>query len=602
MDQLNRKLGRRNFLARLGGAAVAYSFGSLISWLWAAPAQAETVRTGSGRVTRPKGKNPGRRVKRVVRGDQPKGFTVPAGQTWEVKGLVTTPKNVVVYGTLRMRPGATLRFRDINESAFKGGDTAEPFDSDVGLWIQDHGILDAQGTPKLAWARTTDGLAAGVTSLTLDADPVGWKVGDDLVLTPTEHPSVGERSHTGFEPRRITAISGRTVRLATPLAHAHPSTRLPNGRVMCPEVLNISRDCRIEGQPGKRAHIILNHCHCEGHDLRLSHVGIYYMGPRRNFGDSDRDVILGRYPLHFHMMHDASRGTLVDGVVIAFSGNHAFVPHSSHGVTFRDCIAYDNFEAPYWWDEAAPTFDITFERCVAAVVKTLPEHRGFKLSAFVLGFSPSIIRPGRNKLIGCVAIGVQGNKDSAGYVWPEAVGGTWTFQDCVGHNNKISGIFVWQNNGQDHPIERFVAYRNGLFGIEHGAYGNRYNYDDTVLHENGWAALKLHATSEGEPPDLHFKRVDFGGLVMSVSHAGTGSAPTLFENCRFRAGVSINDEDGEGSVYDFVNCDPLEPSAFTIVKLQPNSSLPGGRIRVQRKDGTAYHIDQTGTKTISAFA
>jgi hypothetical protein len=535
------------------------------------------------------------RVKRIISGDQPNGFEVPVSETWEIRGLVTTPKNVVVRGTLRMRAGATLRFRDVDESAFAGGDTPEPWASDVGLWIQDHGILDAQGTPKLAWARTSSGLETGADTLVLDADPVGWKVGDSLVITPTEHPSVGERSHLGFEVREITGLAGRQVGIS-PLDHDHPSCALPDGRVFNPEVLNISRDCVIEGQPGKRSHIIFNHCHSKGFDLRLSHVGIHHMGPRRNFDDSDRDVILGRYPLHFHVMHDASRGAVVDGVVIAYSGNHAFVPHTSHGITFRDCIAHEIFEPPYWWDQDTQTHDLVWESCVASVVKTLPYFRGTKLTAFVLGFSPSAKQPGRNKTIGCVAIGVQGNKDSAGFIWPEVqFGGTWTFQDNLAHNNKISGIFVWQNNGMDHPIERFVAYRNGLFGVEHGAYGNGYHYTDNVLHENGWAALKLHAQSES--PWLSFRRVDFSGMLMSVSHTGFGSAPVVFDSCRFRAKISVNDEEGQGSTYDFVRCDPLEPSNFNVVKLQPNA-----RIRVQRKEGTAYQIDEAGAKTISAFA
>ncbi len=47
----------------------------------------------------------------------------------------------------------------------------------------------------------------------------------------------------------------------------------------------------------------------------------------------------GDFPLHFHLNGDSVRGTLVDGVVVLNGANHAFVPHGSHGITFKDTIA-----------------------------------------------------------------------------------------------------------------------------------------------------------------------------------------------------------------------------------------------------------------------
>ena len=47
-----------------------------------------------------------------------------------------------------------------------------------------------------------------------------------------------------------------------------------------------------------------------------------------------------------------------------------------------------------------------------------------------------------------------------------------TSRIVLSHNNKVNGIFVWQNNPGKSVIDRFVAYHNGKAGIEHGAYKN----------------------------------------------------------------------------------------------------------------------------------
>src|SRR3989338_10373715 len=62
------------------------------------------------------------------------------------------------------------------------------------------------------------------------------------------------------------------------------------------------------------------------------------------------DFVLGRYALHFHMSGENNRGVVVEGVVARDIGSHAFVPHASHGITFRDTLSYNTAETPYWWD------------------------------------------------------------------------------------------------------------------------------------------------------------------------------------------------------------------------------------------------------------
>ena len=403
-----------------------------------------------------------------VTGYQPDGFTVPPGEVWEVRGLVETPKNVVVEGTLRMRPGATLRFVGVNEQAFVG-DGMEPLATDVGLWVMGDGVLDVQGTPKVAWNRSgTDG---------------SWLAGDELVLAPSAH---GDYGSGGFASYRGGSVP-----------QAHPS-------VPATEVLNLTRDVAIEGTPSGRTHVFIHSMQPQ----TIRHVAVRYVGPRR-----DGKKVLGRWGVHLHHMDDASRGSVIEGVVVRDAGSHAFVPHMSHGVTFLNCIAYNVQEDAYWWDPSTSekpdpsnsfTDDTTYDHCIAALVKPGDEPNGYRLCGFNVS-SGSI--PLSNRMVGCVAVGVQGNRNSSGFGWLEGQqGAPWVFQDCVGHNNNADGMFAWWNtpHGVVHTTTRFIAYRCGNAGIELGAYEGAWIHDAPLLVGNAQCGILQHARSLSQDERIRY--------------------------------------------------------------------------------------------------
>lgn len=397
---------------------------------------------------------------RQVTGFQPEGFEVPAGETWEVVGTVETPRNVIVRGTLRMRPGARLRFVGVDESSFVGGGM-DPLDSDVGLWVMDAGVLDIQGSARAGWNRT-------------GTDP-SWRSGDEILVAPVS----GFGSDLAFSP-------------------FVPGSPVPQVR-SCPpaEVMNLTRDVVIEGTPTGRSHIFI---HSTAPQV-IKHCLIRNMGPTGK---------LGRYPLHFHHCGDGSRGSVVEGVVVRDCGNHAFVPHASYGITFRDCVAYNVMRHAYWWDPpprwddpSNNSHDIRYEHCLAAKIIPWIEAGGgdkFRLSGFFLGLGSG------NACVDCAAVAVGGYADTSGFQWPESGSGRWLFEDCVAHNNANDGIFVWDNNGTGHVITRFTAYRNGDNGIQHGAYVNEYVYRDCVLVENRNRGILCQADSATAPEALRFER------------------------------------------------------------------------------------------------
>ncbi|MFV0526919.1 MAG: hypothetical protein ACK5RL_20750 [Acidimicrobiales bacterium] len=539
------------------------------------------------------------------------GFTVPAGEVWEFDPNqsveLAVSGNVVVEGVLRARPASpdlshVLRFTGVDETRFVG-DGMEVLDTDVGIWVVGAGQLDIQGHQRTGWVRLVGGVAAGDTELTLDRAPVNWMVGDTIVVAPTTTPDTAGFA-SAFSEAVITAVDGATVTLDQPLTTDHPMV----DDTWTAEVMNLTRNVRFEGtetgsaQPSTdgRAHLFIR----SERPQNLRHLQIRWFGPRRPF-EEYTDGVPGRYSMHFHHNGDGSRGTLVEGVVVRDSGNSAFVPHASNGITMRDNIAYNGFENAFWWDPPGGQFnpveprnedlsqdtaDLIWDHNIVAGLYDDPDFQGYRLAGFTMA-------TGRNLTItDSVAVGVGGNESSSGFNWPEPNShhpfNSWTFTGNAAHNNRVDGIFTWQNDNNVHVIDGFVGYRNGKAGIEHGAYRNGYEYLNLELSGNGEAAVLQHSAAGGDPYradgySLAFENLASDGPLVLVKQNLPSNRPVLYHNCRF-TGVEVDNAESAGPpLYDLVDCD-LPPDRFTL-----ETVTPGTLIRVQDGD-EAFQIDDTG--------
>ena len=481
--------------------------------------------------------------------------------------------NVVVKGRLVMRPASAevdhlLVFEGVDEGRMVGGGM-DVVKADVGLWVMGAGTLDLAGTGRRAWTRLTGAVAAGTTRLTLKDAPTGWRPGDELLVAPTLAPEQAD-NWTAYSAAKVKSVSGRNVTLDQPTSFAHPAvdvvTDAGAGRVQTAEVLNLTRNVRIEGTPGHRSHVFVR----SSSPQKLKGVAIRHVGPRKK-AEEFTELVLGRYGLHLHMCGDGSRGSEVEGVVIRDAGNHTFVPHLSNGIAFRDCISHNTFEDAFWWDGApdtrtpgSPSHDILYERCVASLVQYDPPFRGFTLTGFSLG------RGNGNVIRDSVAVGIQGDTNAAGFQWPEGGEGIWEFERNIAHNNANHGIFTWQNTGKLHVITSFTAYHNAGAGISHGAYNNRYTYRDSTLFGNRGGALIVHADSWGGPDTpLQFLNLACHGasqseyLVTAPRHHGANEfPPPRFVASTFTGATKAafawlydgNDGPSTNEIVDIVNC------------------------------------------------
>ncbi|MFJ1790115.1 hypothetical protein [Kitasatospora griseola] len=443
--------------------------------------------------------------------------------------------NVEVRGTLALAPDPahthTLRFPDIDEHRFQGGGMTV-VDTDTGLWVTGSGYLRLDGAPRTAWVRAAAELKAGDTTVRLAADPEGWQAGDELAVTPTAPPDAADFS-TSYDLVAVQRIDGRTVTLTAPLQHAHPQVSAGGGAVFGAEVLNLTRNVRVEGTEQGRAHVHLT----SSRPADLRHAALRRVGPRAAGkeswnGQPVTEPVLGRYGLHFHMLLDTSRGTVVEGVVVRDAGSHAFVPHNSHGITFRGCISHQTWEDAYWWDGPTdtrtpqiPSDDIAYLGCVASRTVYEPNPRGYRLTGFSLGAGTG------STARDCVAVGVQGATGASGYEWPETSEGVWTFENCLAHNNLEDGIFVWQNSEHPHTVTGFAAYHNGGWGIEHGAYLNDFGYRASVLYGNAAGGIAVHALGRDKGTVFDGLLVDAAGqsdyAVATLKHQLDGEQVTL---------------------------------------------------------------------------
>lgn len=497
---------------------------------------------------------------RVLRGDVAleSGFTVPAGEVWifdpDVTTTVTVGGNVVVRGRLEMRPSSdavahTLRFEGIDEREAVGGHTDVPLDSDVGLWVTGDGQLDLRGTPRAGWNRT------GV-------DP-SWRRDDVLVAAPQAMDEY--RTFLDFE-------AGSAV----------PTVLGPDGTQHPTEVANLTRNVRILGGGSNppdvltengRAHITMLHCN---QPQVVMDVELRWLGPRASHQRDGTDGLVGRYPFHLHKCGDGSRGTIVDGVVVRDSGNRAFVPHASHGVTLHDTVAFNVWETPYWYDEGEgnETRDLLIDHAAAFKVSDWPRKRGYSLAGFELG------RGTGNVVRGSVVAGVLNTtNNSGGFLWPSHANtsdNVWDFHDNVTHNNRGAGIGVWQNDWNDHLIERFVSYRNGE-GLRHGAYLNSYHYRDGVSFDED---VSVHALG-----GIRFERMQIGGNIRIKEHQLDSGGTTLWCDLDLGGRVIIDESDKGGNIR-FHSTDPafdLSPEDFTV---RSRTST----IVVERADGSTFEV------------
>ncbi len=511
-----------------------------------------------------------------------------------------TTANIVVQGKLQMRPASatviqTIRFTAVDETKFVGGGM-DVLATDTGLWVMGSGVLDLVGTSKTSWTRVNGAIAAGATNITVEG-ATGWQAGDEITITPTEAPTVGAAFATGFEDRTIKAVSGTSITLNSGATRPHPVVN----NQWTAEVMNLTRNVRIEGTPTGKGHIFIRST--QPHTIK--YIAIRNMGARKDRGGSSAtELVAGRYGMHFHHCMDGSRGSLVEGNVIRDTGNHSYVPHVSHGIKFIDNIAYNVMETAFWWDPGDSTHDVIYDHNIVGLCRYVSgslnmnaeDAPTFSSSGFGLNTGDGNVA--KNNVV--VAGGQGDHADGGAYNWEAVINeGVWIFTGNMAHNSDC-GLRVWQNSTRNHVIEDFIAYHNS-WGMFHGAYANSYTYTGGFFYGNG---IEVKAASvNSNRVRLENITIDGAGIIdygIQVIHSPLpGDRPVFIRNVTVRGckiAAIMDSAEPEVHSTDLVQCNITGPISVH------KDAVAGETIRVQPKSGQAYQVTKSGQSNIAPFA
>lgn len=493
--------------------------------------------------------------------------------------------NIVVAGTLSCRPsedGFThmIDFVNVDESAFVGGDTMAPLETDVGLWVTQTGVLDLVGSYRAPWSREDDD---------------SWLSTDELVAAPVQ--------------TKDNALQHMLFDMAYQKGDPIPVYTSPSGWSRVTEILNLTRNVVIRASGG-RAHVIFL---MNDRRQTIEYVSIEHMGPTG---------VLSRYGLHWHHCRDGSRGSVIRGVVVRDGGNRAYVPHASHGIIFEDCIAYEISGAAdegqgWWWDPdtaasypSNATDDTRIHRCFAGAC----DRYGFELRQGV-----------GNEIGGCVAVGCD-----RGFAWPGEIAqlpAVWrfdaipavepwgAFEQNIAHNC-LNGVRVWQNTPIRHEVSRFISYNHNQQGVVHGAYGNAYVIRDATIigsFKPQMAGLDLHAVAVDPQSGAsalrpRMERLDIRDCTYGIriyQHVGPdvlNPEAVLIGDCRISgslvADVYVAEGNNRPGRYDFlrlrINGEWATVQDITIASIHPDSVY-----RFEDEAGACWQYDTQAAQWVA---
>lgn len=323
---------------------------------------------------------------------------VPAGMNLVLDETTASLGPVTIEGTLRWRDAVTaeLRARSIvvrgsgallagsATERFKGlatvtltdtVTTADPTGMGMGtrgLLIHGGGRVELFGNPPpLAWTRLGADAAAGATAITLAASP-GWKRNDQIVIAPTEWYPVNQwatqAEHDAAAPterRTVSTVTGSKLTVTAAVSAfkwgslqylTDAGLSLVPGSFTAPhpeavsrideraEVGNLTRNIVIQGVndalwtgKGFGGQVMVMDLSSM---LRLDGVELRRVG---------QAGVLGRYPIHWHLLSYAADGSWLGDAAGHFVRNstvwdsrqRCMVIHGTNGVELRNNICFD---------------------------------------------------------------------------------------------------------------------------------------------------------------------------------------------------------------------------------------------------------------------
>jgi hypothetical protein len=411
------------------------------------------------------------------------------------------------------------------------------------------GRLEFHGAPlNRTWVKLGAPATDGATSLTLAEPVAGWRPGDRIILTATDRLEGDEHSNT--EERRIEAIDGTRLTLDRALEHAHAGEGDYRG-----EVANLSRNVVVESADpaGERGHTMY-HANSRG---SIRYAEFRHLGKKG---------VLGRYSMHFHLVGDSMRGSIVQGASIWDSNNRWITIHGTNYLVVRDCVGYQSIGHGFFFEDGTEVYNV-LDRNLAVGAR-----RGKRLPKQVLPFDQN---------------------DGAGFWWANSFN---TFTRNVAADNDEYGfrfeatasrhlpleLAVQQPDGSHRNIDirrlPFVCFENnevhssrGLYGVNLGEGVNRVGPD--TAHPFIVRNLRIWDVHYGFRPQVPSLLVE----NLTIHHAAYGVYHPNYDNHVYR-NVTISETNTEpfNRGHDDLSTQHgiLTVDGLTLAKIRSSSSMP----------------------------
>jgi len=228
----------------------------------------------------------------------------------------------------------------------EGTETSHVISHIKGIYIEEGGTLDIHGEEKLPWTHLTSNLEpqSGIFEVELEDEPVGWRMGDKLVIASTDFNMYQAEVVEVVECSECHHHLSCSCIVAGEIKFMHYG-QMYKGLDMRAEVGLLSRNVLISGETADEEDKFGGHIKAlRGfRDFRICGAELTRMG---QYG------VKGRYPIHWHMAHSVEdRDTYVRENSIHDVFQRCVTVHGTHGARVERNVAYNTFGHCYFLED-----------------------------------------------------------------------------------------------------------------------------------------------------------------------------------------------------------------------------------------------------------
>jgi hypothetical protein len=299
--------------------------------------------------------------------------------------------------------------------------------------------IHAAAAAKESWTQLSQTVRPGDDVLRF-SEATGWEVGDRIAIASSD------RSADHAEEFTITAVSngGRSVTIDGAARFKHDgvietySNGLSGGARqewdldLRAEVALLSRNVKIQGDADSEID------HFGGHTMVMMGADMHISGAE--FEHMGQEGILGRYPVHWHMLGDAS-GQYLQNSSVHGSFNKGVTIHGSQNAWLEDNVVFDTIGHGFFFEDGSETGNVLIGNLAFGQVRNATEALSTIDSDFFVPTSYWIMNPNNhfvdNHAAGAVSTGFWflGNQSVTGVSVNDD-----RFQDIIPRDDVI-GVF-----------------------------------------------------------------------------------------------------------------------------------------------------------------